>query len=318
LFDEGEIGNKEAIMDYGKVLSRAWQITWRWKALWVFGFLVSLSNRWPQLSNRANWIERGGGDYIPPEVGVLLVSLACVAVLVGIAFGVLSVISRGALIGGVRQAEEEDSTDLKRAWRVGVSRFWTLFGVSVLTALPLIVMWLVVVAAFVGPILADVGFSGEGEPGVGVALALLCGAPLCCSAILVTIVLSQIRTYADCAAVLEGLGWIDAFRRGWQVLRENLGHTVVYWLIFFVIGLAFIIVVGGGLMALYIPFIAVVRTGPGVWMLGPVFCGGLLAAAIGAAIGAVVQTFVSATWTLAYREMAGLGARPTEMEAVAG
>ena len=26
-------------MDFGKVIGRAWQITWRWKILWVLGFL---------------------------------------------------------------------------------------------------------------------------------------------------------------------------------------------------------------------------------------------------------------------------------------
>ena len=29
-------------MDFGKVLSRAWEITWRWKVLWVLGFLAAL------------------------------------------------------------------------------------------------------------------------------------------------------------------------------------------------------------------------------------------------------------------------------------
>ena len=31
-------------MDYGKVLGRAWEITWRWKVLWILGFLASLGN----------------------------------------------------------------------------------------------------------------------------------------------------------------------------------------------------------------------------------------------------------------------------------
>ena len=29
-------------MDFGKVLGRAWEITWRWKMLWVLGFLAAL------------------------------------------------------------------------------------------------------------------------------------------------------------------------------------------------------------------------------------------------------------------------------------
>ena len=30
-------------MDYGKILSRAWQIFWKYKILWVFGILASCS-----------------------------------------------------------------------------------------------------------------------------------------------------------------------------------------------------------------------------------------------------------------------------------
>jgi hypothetical protein len=248
----------------------------------------------------------------------LLVALACAGLIVGIAIWALSVIGRGALIGGVQQVEEEDSTDLSRAWRVGVNRFWTLLGISILTALPVFILAIVVVAAFVGPILTDVGISAGREGPTGIfALSLLCGAPLCCIAIVAAIVLSQIRIYADRAAVLEGLGWIDAFQRGWHVLRENIAPTVVFWIIFFGIGLVFAAIVGGGLLILAVPFAAfVANTDPGPWVLAPIACGGGLIMIAGAIIGSVVETFTSATWTLAYREMTGMGTRPSDVEPV--
>ena len=45
-------------------------------------------------------------------------------------------------------------------------------------------------------------------------------------------------------------------------------------------------------------------------MLLPVGCGGLVVMILGAAIGSVLETFSSATWTLAYREMAGMSGEP--------
>jgi hypothetical protein len=311
-------------MDFGKVLSRAWEITWRWKVLWVFGFLISLGQGWSRGSRTFDWIEdRRGGEFLehlPPGVVGLLISLACVGLLIGIALWVLSVIGRGALVGGVQQVEEEGSTDLGRAWRVGVSRFWTLFGISILTGLPVLVLALMIVAAFVGPVLAEVGISAGRDAPTGIfGLSFLCGVPLCCIAIVAGIVLSQIKIYADRAAVLEGLGWIDAFRRSWEVLRDNLGPTVVLWLIFFAIGLVLVIVVGGGLLVLLLPFFAsVVSADPGAWILLPVACGGLLVVVVPAVIGSVVETFTSATWTLAYREMIGPSVSLTDVEPVAG
>jgi hypothetical protein len=170
----------------------------------------------------------------------------------------------------------------------------------------------------VGPILAEIGLSAGRDAPTGIfGLSLLCGAPLC-SAIIVGIVLSQIKIYANRAAVLEGLGWIDALQRGWQVLRDNLGPTVVFWLIFFAIGLVFAIVVGGALLVLLLPFLVLVASSdPGAWILLPVACGGLLAMVASAIIGSVVATFTSATWTLAYREMIGLAALPTDLEPAA-
>jgi hypothetical protein len=311
-----KVPKEEAIMEFGKLFSRAWQITWRWKVLWVFGFLVSLGQGF-RGGNRVIWVEDCWRlERFLPEVVDILIALACLGLIVGIALWVLSVIGRGALIGGVQQVEEEGSTDLRRAWMVGVSRFWTLFGLSFLTGLPVLILVILLIAAFVGPIVTDAIISSDrgGLSGLSV-LSFLCGVPLCCSTIVVGILLSQIRTYAERAAVLEGLGWIDAFRRGWQVLKENIGPTVVFWLILFAIGAVFAIVVGGGLLVLAAPFVALFsRIRPGAWVLIPICGGGLLVIVASALIGSVVQTFTSATWTLAYRGMTRLGIPPMDVE----
>ena len=47
-------------MDYGKVLGRAWEITWRWKALWILGFLAGLGSGKGGSPN-VNY-QTGGGD----------------------------------------------------------------------------------------------------------------------------------------------------------------------------------------------------------------------------------------------------------------
>ena len=300
-------------MNFSKILSRAAEITWRWKALWVFGFLISLGqgNRG---SNYSNWVEdRGSGgimlDHIPPAVGGLLISLVCIGLLIGIALWVLSIIGRGALIGGVQQVEEEGDTELGRAWRVGVSHFWTLFGISILTALPVLVLALFTVAAFLGPILTEIGISAGRDVPTGIfSLSFLCGAPLCCSAILAAILLSQIKIYANRAAVLEGLGWIEALQRGWQVLKDNLVPTVVLWLIFFVIGLILTLVIVAIILVIASPFLVLfANADPSLWMLGNIILEAIVIMIVSAAIGSIVETFTSTTWTLAYREMTGLG-----------
>jgi hypothetical protein len=304
-------------MEYGKVLSRAWEITWRWKVLWILGFLAALgsgggggggssysgdTNQWGYTFQR-----------VPTEIWVLIAGIACLAILIGIAIWVISVIARGGLIAGVQQVEEEGSTTFGSAWRVGVKRFWTLFGISVLTALPiliLVVVGIVVFALLIAGTVGAVDRAAEIGGAIGGITLALCGGVFCCGMVILGIVLDQIRKYAERAAILEGLGWIDAFKRGWEVLKNNIGPTLVFWFIFLVIGLVLVIFVGGGAFVVAAPLAAIFsNTNPGAWVIAPLCCGGLLAFIIFALIGSIVETFTSATWTLAYREMTGLATK---------
>ncbi len=235
----------------------------------------------------------------------VIVAVACVAILIGIALWVVSVIARGGLIAGVQQVEDEGSTDFRRAWRVGRGRFWTLFGINILTALPLLILGLIAAATLALSIVGVVEGSQSSDPTVGLGvLGIVCGGLFCCGTIIVSLLLGLIQTYAERAAVLEGLGWIEAFKRGWQVLKTNIGPTLVFWLIFLAIGIVIAGVVFAGVAAIALPIIGLfTATEVGEWIIAPICCGGLFAIVLGALIGSVVNTFTSATWTLAYREM---------------
>lgn len=311
------------MMNYGRILGRAWEITWRWKALWMLGFLALLGKGGGGGSGgNLNYVMRDGDfpmrpQLIPGLVGVLFV-LLCLALFVGIAFWVVSIIARGSLISGVQQAEVEGDTSFGRAWRGGTSRFWTLCGVWAVTSGPILLavlggLGVLILLAVSAGITAE--FSNAAAALGVLAPMLICGIPFFCLVAVAAVVLQQIRIYAERAAVIEELGWIDAFRRGWEVMRENLGHTIVLWFILLGVGLLVGSMIAGVLFAFSAPLAALValvlgRTGPKAWMLLPVGCGGLVVMILGAAIGSVLETFNSATWTLAYRELAGMVGEP--------
>jgi hypothetical protein len=144
-----------------------------------------------------------------------------------------------------------------------------------------------------------------------------CGLAFACGLMIVGLVLAQIRIYAERAAVIEGLGWIDAFGRGWEVLKENLGPTIILWIIFFFIGLALALLIGATMAVLMLPFLALLNSAdPASWTIGPLCCGGVVVAVVFAVIVAFIETFTSATWTLAYRDLTGHPPQPA-MESVA-
>lgn len=301
-------------MDYGKILSRAWQITWRWKVLWIFGFLASMGNGGGGSGGGGSGGmdgSRGPSSFpdfdISPEIGGLILVLICLALILALVFWVLSVISRGALIAGVQQVEDEGKTTFGSAWRVGLSRFWTIFGVGFLAGLPIIITIVALIGLGIA-VIAGAGFNFDldaPERAMAVILpALACLIPLICVVIVLAVVLGQIQIYAERAAILEGKGWIEAFKRGWQVLKTNLGPTIVFWLIFLVIGGIFAAIIIGGILAMALPAIALFDNNePGAFAI-VMICGGvLIGAVVLSVVGAIVQTFTSATWTLAYRQM---------------
>ena len=302
-------------MDYGKVLSRAWEITWRWKVLWILGFLSALGqggggggSGTPYSGDGSQWRAFRGVEITPAIIGIIA-GVLCLLFLIMIAIWVISTVARGGLIAGVQQVEEEDGTTFGSAWRAGVSRLWTLLGIAILAALPVILLAIgiiVLVAIFVTAALGG-DSSFDTSVGLSVVFGICFGGAFCCGMIILSTVLNQIRIYAERAAMLEGLGWIEAFKRGWEVLKANLGTTIIFWVIFFVIGLAIAAVVFGVVAVALIPFIVAIAAGtdPGLWLLAPVCGGGLIAIIVFALISAIVETCSSATWTLAYREMTG-------------
>ena len=301
-------------MDYGKILSRAWQITWRWKVLWIFGFLASLGSGGGSGGGGGNGMNngsRGAGNFpnfdISPQMGGLIIGLVCLALIIGLILWVLSIISRGALIAGVQQVEDEGQTSFGSAWRVGLSRFWTIFGVGFLAALPILIIVLVLIGVGIAVAVgAGYNFTNDmSDRALGIILpALACLIPLACVTVVLAVVLGQIQLYAERAAILEGKGWIDAFKRGWQVLKTNLGPTIVFWLIFLVIGGVLLAIVAGGILALALPAVALFGNNNPNALAVVTMCGGaLIGFVILAVVGAIVQTFTSTTWTLVYRQL---------------
>jgi hypothetical protein len=53
---------------------------------------------------------------------------------------------------------------------------------------------------------------------------------------------------------------------------------------------------------------------PASWAIGPLCCGGVFVAIVFAVIVAFIETFTSATWTLAYRDLTGATAEVVAAE----
>jgi hypothetical protein len=102
-----------------------------------------------------------------------------------------------------------------------------------------------------------------------------------CLALPISLVLNWLRTFANRACMIEDLGVLESYSRGWQVLTGNLGEAFVLFVIQIGIGIALglLMIVPGILFAL-------------CCFLWPVL---LL-------IQGTISAYFSTLWTLAWRE----------------
>ena len=282
-------------MDYGKLLTQAWNIIWEHKFLILLGVLVALGGTGGGGNVNLNVsLPRGDVqefDFRLPQpeelglpIGVAAAALVFIgiAIVIGIVLWAVSTIARGGLIAGVNAIESGAPTDFGQAWRAGWDKKWPLLGIGVLPAIPGFIIGLGVAAAFVGLYLFKVEM-GPRLANIGLVAPLVA---LACVLVPIAVVLSALRIFANRACMLEDLGVFASYRRGAEVLVENIGPALILFLlqVAISIGLGIVLLVPGVVMAL-------------CCLLWPVL---LL-------VQGAIASYFSTLWTLAWREWTGLG-----------
>ncbi len=336
-------------MDHVKILKRAWEITWRYRALWVFGVILALTT-----GNAGGGGGNGGGgpgyrfggeDFLGPGgelpipeipaqvVSILIavgVGLACVIVLLSIAALVARYVAETALI---RMVDDYEETGEKRSVRQGFRIGWSrtalrLFLIDLLIVLPLaLVSILLFLLAFAPLLLWTTENTVAGVVGTVATIGLFF--LILFLVIIVAAVVSLLMHFFRRACALEELGVIESLRQGYEIVRRHLKDVVIMWLIMIGVGLALIIVMipvmlllviagvmMGGLPALLVGGLASLAfKGAVPWILGgavgvPIFI--LVVTLPALFLGGLVEVFKSSVWTLTYRELRALESVETE------
>ena len=137
---------------------------------------------------------------------------------------------------------------------------------------------------------------------------LACCVPTCGLAVVVGIVTSVIQALAIRVRVLEGRPVLESIAAGWRLLREQFGQVAVFWLILVGIRILIALVLAIPICLLsalmVVPF--AVATDPFAAPNLACLCGGgLILWILGVLVNSIVETYFSACWTLAFRELRG-------------
>jgi hypothetical protein len=298
-------------LDLTQIVKRSWEITWKYKYLWMLGFIISLASGGSSLSNSSNWQNSSNSagssasafsDFMGAYI-VLLIIFALVVGFIMFVIGILSIMAQGGLISAAGKIERGGTSSLKEAFGAGVHYFWRMLGLSILIGL--VIFAVVIVFLVILGIIALIFFAGGNQSLLAPGLACLIPSAILFIAVLVVIIilLTLISNYATRFIVLEDAGVMDGLRRGYALVRSRWLDTFVMYLV-----IAVITGVGGAILAIpgfavalpsiFAVIAAAAAKNVGLMLLG--VAGLMFAGLIGAAFSSIVTVYGSVAWTLTF------------------
>lgn len=297
--------------NFGEVLSRAWQIIWKNKVLWIFGILASCTrgnggggggggNTGYQFSSGDGQTPFSGGREMEQMMGqffhwlnenwwvIALIVLALI--LISLAFYVIGFIGKIGLIKGTYKADQgAESLNFGELFSESLPYFWRVFGLSFLVGLAVLVVLIPMV--LFGFITAGLGF--------------LCLIPILCILVPVIWVLAVVLEQAYAAIVIEDLRMFDGLKRGWEIAKANIGTMII---------MALILLIGGGIASLiivlpmflaFIPLIPSIISGDfqtsSLWFAA-LCCAGAFPVVL--VLNGILTAYIQSAWTLTFMRLA--------------
>ena len=296
--------------NFGEILTRAWQIIWKHKILWVFGILASCSRGGGSgASSSGNSGFSSGQTPIPFDQGMeqfrqwmnehlaLFVGAVILVLVLVLLFAFLGTIGRIGLIKGTYKAERgAEQLVLGELFSESIPYFWRVFGLSFLIGLAFLVIFIPIL--LFGVFTAGIGFA--------------CLLPLICLLIPVGLVVNIVIEQANVAIVLEELTMLDGLRRGWEIVRSNIGPVLIMAIILAVIGGVIGLVVAIPLLLTVIPAtlafaIGEARNWAPLMLAGICVC---LYLPIAITVQGIIVAYIESAWTLTYLQLTGKPGKP--------
>jgi hypothetical protein len=257
------------MIDITKILKRAWNILWSYRALWIIGMILALTtaSMLPR-DNNSGWRESARDqhpgetfplptiqelqdaweqmqqevDWIPWRMHISTQEWNTVVWIgIGILFsllvlGVVSAVARYvAETATIRMVDEYERTgnkvSLRQGLRYGWSRTaWRLFLINLLIGLP--VFLLVLGGLVIGVVIFFLVIADNtllSTAGIVALIGLVF--LLIFLGVILGVVLNLLRDFFWRACALEGVGVGEAIRQGWSMVRRNWKSVGLMWLV---------------------------------------------------------------------------------------
>ena len=310
--------NTTKLVDFGSVIKKAWQYTWKYKYLWFLGILTG--GGFSGGGNNINYLINSGSENqnwqnifhnhavsSSPIMGKILgatdysistgfiVFMSLLGLILAIALIYLQITARGAIITAVDKLDQNQHFTLGNSWHAGHKYFWRIFLFTLL-----LVFIILVPLAFLFTPVAIMASLRWYIPAVivGIIFALIF--------VVYAIYIALIVQFGERILVLEDKGpWQSIiigekfFRKNWKnVLLTYLINMAVAMLAGIVVVIACLIVVG--LLFGIVYGIYTANSTAAIVVAIPLGLAVLIALMI---IGGIISAYQSSILTLAYKEI---------------
>lgn len=298
-------------MDYFEIIKRAWQITAKYKFLWVFGLFLGISGGGGFNGVNFNQISYTTGDIDMDKFTsqahdfffgnlILVIAITLFFLLILLFFIFAKIASQGALIGGVESIEENKEINFSKALKAGTKNFWKIFGLNVLLGIITVTCLLLLATPTIALFIHKM-------PGRGLLMLLLSLAIFIPMAVLI----SFTSTYALRHIVIKKEGIISSARSGFDLFKNHIGQTFLIWLILFGINIVISLISAIIILILFLIIgIPLIILGIVLYPLAGmasttilIIAGIIILLFMALLISSVVNTYNSAVWTLTFRKL---------------
>ena len=347
-------------MNHKNILTRAWHILWTYKTLWVFGILLALTtstftNRVFQFGDNSRRIEKGETGEKTPFLGESFQdeiqdirdelnlffnetvpeeftrTMVTIAILVG-CFLLIFILIRILLryvseVAIIQLANDYEATGKTYTWREGFKfgwsrTAWQLFLIDLMVNIPVFIAFVLLFTLILAPFfLWSTGVTTLALFGSVLSIGLfVLGIFL---VIIVSAGLGLLKSFFRRACVLDRNNGMNAIRKGFSVVRNNLIDVLLMWLIIVGINIGFgIAIIPIVILMVIVALILAGMFGLTAGGITSIFASGTMPIVVGAIVGSPVfflvlitplaflrglkETYTSTSWTLTYRELEDL------------
>jgi hypothetical protein len=292
--------------NFGEVLTRAWQITWKHKNLWLAGIVVGLISFLPasvSLLFTPSYSSFSNPDEVNRMLPTILLSNGLVLLLTVLSVPVYVAGMAVPSLGTVELEKGSETVNFGALLRGVLPYFWRILGIVALVWVGTFVVMGIFAACIM--VLSLLTF------GIGA----LCVIPLLILFIPLGILVYALMEQGFSAVVVDNLGFSSALQRAWELVRKNLGVMALISIIIYLASTIIGMVIAIPMMIPMFGFILNMGSEPDfesfdrlyqnmiLWMLAlsPIY----------AILQGILLAYMQSVWTLTYLRLTrGLNVQP--------